>query len=297
MLGGATTMKIRKFSFNIMQRRLAISLLLVIGLVVGAVSFSTHAQRRGAAASPANGLQWRSIGPFRGGRAVAVAGVTSQPMVYYFGATGGGVWKTTDGGGNWQPVSDGFFKTGSVGAIGVAESDPNVVYVGMGESPIRGNVSYGDGVYKTSDAGKTWKNVGLQDSQQISRVRVHPRNPDLVYVAALGHVFGPNDQRGVFRSKDGGKTWEKVLFRNNKAGATDLILDPTNPNIIYAALWEVYRTPYSLESGGPGSGIFKSTDGGDTWTELTRNPGLPKGIIGNIGITVSPANPERLWAI
>ena len=167
----------------------------------------------------------------------------------------------------------------------------------MGESPIRGNVSHGDGVYKSNDAGKTWKRVGLEDTRQIPRIRVHPKNPDLVYVAALGHVWGPNEQRGVFRSKDGGKTWEKILNRGNKAGAIDLILDPSNPNIIYAGFWEVYRKPWTLESGGPGGGIFKSTDGGDTWNELTKNPGLPKGMVGKIGITVSPANPERIWAI
>lgn len=249
-------------------------------------------------ANPLRLLQYRNIGPFRGGRSTAVAGVATQPFVYYFGATGGGVWKTTDGGVNWEPVSDGsVFGTGSVGAIGVAESDPNIVYVGMGESPIRGNVSHGDGVYKSMDAGRTWKKVGLVDTRQISRVRVHPRNPDLVYVAAQGHVWGPNEERGVFRSKDGGKTWEKILFRSPLAGACDLILDPTNPNILYASLWEVYRKPWTLESGGPGSGIFKSTDGGDTWAEITRNQGLPRGTIGISGITVSPVNPDRLWAI
>lgn len=243
-------------------------------------------------------FQYRSIGPYRGGRSAAVAGVPSQPFVYYYGATGGGVWKTVDGGINWESVSDGsVFGTGSVGAIAVADSDPNTVYVGMGESPIRGNVSHGDGVYKSTDAGRTWKRIGLEDTRQIPRIRVHPKNPDLVYVAALGHVWGPNDQRGVFRSKDGGKTWERILHRGNKAGAIDLILDPTNANIIYAGFWEVYRKPWTLESGGPGSGIFKSTDGGDTWTELTRNPGLPKGMIGKVGITVSPANPDRIWAL
>jgi photosystem II stability/assembly factor-like uncharacterized protein len=243
-------------------------------------------------------LQYRSIGPYRGGRCAAVAGVASQPSVFYYGATGGGVWKTTDGGINWESVSDGsVFGTGSVGAIAVSDSDPNVVYVGMGESPIRGNVSHGDGVYKSMDAGKTWKRIGLEDTRQIPRIRVHPKNPDLVYVAALGHVWGPNEQRGVFRSKDGGKTWEKVFSRGNKAGAIDLILDPSNPNTIYAGFWEVYRKPWTLESGGPGSGIFKSTDGGDTWTELTRNPGMPRGVVGKVGIAVSPANPERVWAI
>jgi photosystem II stability/assembly factor-like uncharacterized protein len=266
-------------------------------LSIGVPSARVEAQQRGYDQGLLKGLQWRSIGPYRGGRVTAVAGVTSQQNVFYFGATGGGVWKTSDGGGNWEPISDEYFKTGSVGAIGISESDPNVVYVGMGESPIRGNVSHGDGVYKSTDAGKTWKHTGLEDTRQIARVRVHPRNPDIVYVAALGHVFGPNEQRGVFRSVDAGKTWQKVLYRSNKAGAQDLILDPTNPNIIYATLWEVYRQPWTLESGGPGGGIFKSTDAGDTWSEITRNQGLPKGIVGKIGITVSPANSERVWAI
>jgi photosystem II stability/assembly factor-like uncharacterized protein len=244
------------------------------------------------------GLQWRSIGPYRGGRSVAVAGVPSQPMVYYFGATGGGVWKTTDGGVNWLPVSDGQpFGTGTVGAIAVSEADPNIVYVGMGESPVRGNVSHGDGVYKSTDAGKTWKHVGLEDTRQISKIRIDPRNPDLVYVAALGHIFGPNEQRGVFRSKDGGKTWDRILFRNEKAGAIDLVLDPTNASVLYAAFWEVIRRPWTFESGGAGSGIFKSTDKGDTWTEITRNDGLPKGVVGKIGLAVSPASPDRIWAL
>jgi len=243
-------------------------------------------------------LQYRSIGPYRGGRSAAVTGVPSQPFVYYYGSTGGGVWKSTDGGINWESVSDNsVFGTGSVGAIAVADSDPNTVYVGMGESPIRGNVSHGDGVYKSTDAGKTWKRVGLEDTRQIARIRINPKNSDLVYVAALGHVWGPNDQRGVFRSKDGGKTWEKVLSRGNKAGAIDLIIDPSNPNILYAGFWEVYRKPWTLESGGPGGGIFKSTDGGDTWNELTRNNGLPKGTVGKVGIAVSPVNSDRIWAI
>ncbi|HEX8456867.1 MAG TPA: hypothetical protein VF656_06075 [Pyrinomonadaceae bacterium] len=248
--------------------------------------------------NPLKLLRWRSIGPFRGGRVTAVAGVASQPLVYYFGATGGGVWKTTDGGANWEPITDNsVFGTGSVGAIGICETDPNVVYVGMGESPVRGNVSHGDGVYKSMDAGKTWKRVGLEDTRQIGRVRVHPRNPDIVYVAALGHIFGGNEQRGVFRSKDGGKTWEKILYRGNKAGAIDLTFDPTNANILYAGFWEVLRTPWSLESGGAGGGLFKSTDGGDTWTDITRNAGLPRALVGKVGITVSPVNPERIWAI
>jgi len=244
-----------------------------------------------------NAMSWRCIGPYRGGRVTAVTGVSNQPYTYYFGATGGGVWKSEDGGLNWRQVSDGFFKTGSVGAIAVSEYDPNIVYVGMGEAPIRGNVSHGDGMYKSLDAGKTWKRIGLEDTSQISRVRIHPRNPDIVYVAALGHVYGPNEQRGVFRSQDGGETWENILYRDDKTGCIDLILNPSNPRIIYAAFWEFFRTPYSLSSGGPGGGIFKSIDGGDTWTEISRNSGLPKGLLGKIGITVSPAKPDRVWAI
>src|SRR6266568_2927920 len=184
-------------------------------------------------------LEWRSIGPFRGGRVVAVTGDPVNPQVFYFGSTGGGVWKTTDGGVYWENISDDFFKRASVGAIAVAPSDPNVIYVGMGESTIRGNVSHGDGVYKSTDGGKTWTHLGLADTRQIGKVRNHPQNPDLVYVAALGHAHGPNQERGVFRSQDGGKTWEQVLFRSAKAGAIDLSLDPNNPRILYAALWEV----------------------------------------------------------
>jgi photosystem II stability/assembly factor-like uncharacterized protein len=242
-------------------------------------------------------LAYRQIGPFRGGRVAAVAGVPTQPFVYYFGATGGGVWKTTDGGINWEPLGDGQFKTGSVGAVAVAESDPNVVYVGMGEQTLRGNVSHGDGMYKSADAGKTWKKAGLEETRHISRVRVHPRNPDLVYVAAIGHAFGPNEQRGVFRSRDGGRTWERVLYRGPQAGAIDLTFDPSNPNILYASLWQFIRRPWGFESGGPASGLFKSADGGDTWVEITRNQGLPRGVVGKIGVAVSPANPERVWAI
>ncbi len=247
--------------------------------------------------NPLELFQYRQIGPFRGGRVTAVAGIPNQPNVYYFGATGGGVYKTTDGGVNWAPVSDDFFKTGSVGAIGVAESDPNILYVGMGESPVRGNVSHGDGVYKSTDAGKTWKHVGLGDTRQIGRVRVHAKNPDIVYVAALGHLWASNQERGVFRTRDGGKTWQRILFRDDKTGAVDLILDPTNPNTIYAGFWQVKRTPWSLESGGAGSSMYKSTDGGDTWTEIKTNRGLPSGVWGKIGVTVSPVNPNRIWAM
>ena len=242
-------------------------------------------------------LEWRCIGPHRGGRVVAAVGDPLDPMTFYFGAVAGGVWKTTDGGTTWDNVSDGFFKTAAVGALAVAESDPNVIYVGTGEATIRGNVSHGDGVYKSTDAGQTWANVGLGDTRHIAKVRVHPTNPDLVYVAALGHAWGPNAERGVFRSKDGGTTWEQILTRGDRAGAIDLVMDATNPRILYAALWEAQRYPYKLVSGGEGSGIFKSTDGGDTWIELTGNAGLPKGVIGKIGVAASPAKPGRVWAL
>ena len=241
-------------------------------------------------------LKWREIGPFRGGRSVAVAGSASRPMEYWFGTVGAGVFKTTDGGYSWAPMSDKYFG-GTVGAIGVAESNPDVVYVGTGEYPIRGNVSHGEGVFKTTDGGKTWTYVGLKETEQISRVRVHPTNPDIVYVGAQGHVYAPNAERGVYRTKDGGKTWQKILFRNDSTGVTDLVMDPTNPNVLYAAFWQAGRKPWQLVSGGAGSGIFKTTDGGDHWTEITRNPGLPAGIIGNIGITVSAVKPSRLWAL
>ena len=270
--------------------------------VVAASSVAAAPPRPSPAPSPAAdariaGLAWRNIGPHRGGRSVAVAGVPGQPFVYYFGGTGGGVWKTTDAGITWKPVTDGQLATGSVGAIAVAESDPSVVYVGMGESCIRGNVSHGDGVYKSLDGGQTWKNVGLRDTRQIGRVRVHPRNADLVYVAALGHAFGPNKERGVFRSKDGGATWQSVLFVDDKTGAVDLVLDPTNPRVMYAGFWQVVRLPWGFESGGPGSALYKSTDGGDTWEKL-GGEGLPnQGVWGRIGVAVSPANPNRLWAI
>ena len=241
-------------------------------------------------------LQWREIGPWRGGRSAAVAGIPQDRETFYFGSTGGGVWKTANGGGSWTNVSDGFFG-GSIGAVAVSEWDPNVIYVGTGEKTVRGNVSHGDGVWKSTDAGRSWTNVGLPDSRHISRIRIHPRNPDLVYAAVMGHLFGPNEQRGVYRSSDGGGTWERVLFVNDQAGAVDLAMDPTNPRILYAATWRVIRTPYSLESGGEGSGLWKSVDGGDSWTRLSGNEGLPEPPLGIGGITVSPSNPDNVYAI
>ncbi len=242
-------------------------------------------------------LNWRLVGPFRGGRVVAVAGDPVDPLTAYFGACSGGVWKTRDGGASWRNVSDGFFKTASVGALAIAEADPNVIYAGMGESCIRGNVTHGDGVYRSNDAGKTWNHLGLADTLHIARVRVHPSDPELVYVAAFGHAFGPHPARGVYRSKNGGGDWELVLHRNERTGACDLTIDPTNPRVLYAALWEAHRSPWSLVSGGEGSGIFKSSDGGDNWVEITNNPGLPEGLMGRIGIAVSPAKPDRVWAL
>ena len=206
------------------------------------------------------------------------------------GSTGGGVWKTENGGISWRNISDGFFKTASVGAIAVAQSDPNVIYVGMGESCFRGDASFGDGVYKSIDAGKTWVNVGLAATRQISRIRIHPQNANIAYVAAFGDAFGPGPDRGVYRTRDGGKTWQKVLFRDNNSGAIDLSMDPSNPNMLYASLLEFRRYPWGLRSAGPGTGLFKTTDGGDHWTELTNNPGMPSGIKGRIGVALFPGS-------
>ena len=247
-------------------------------------------------ASILKSMQWREVGPYRGGRADAVAGIAEQPDVYYFGATGGGVWKTTDGAQTWKPVSDGFFG-GTIGAVAVAPSDPSVVYVGTGEETIRGNVSPGAGMWKSTDAGKTWTHIGLDDSQQIARIRVHPSNADLLYVAAMGHAFGPNDMRGVYRSRDGGKNWERILFVNRDSGAVDLMMDPSNARILYASTWRFRRGAYFFESGGEGSALWKSTDGGDTWKELSRNKGMPKGTLGIIGVSVSASNTQNVYAI
>jgi photosystem II stability/assembly factor-like uncharacterized protein len=242
-------------------------------------------------------LKWRNIGPNRGGRSLAAAGSPSRPHEYYFGAVGGGLWKSTDSGATWKPVTDGQIRSSSVGAIAVAESNPDIVFIGMGEVALRGNIMQGDGVYRSADGGKTWAHSGLGDSQVISRIRVHPTNPEVVYAAVFGHPSAPSEERGVFRSRDGGKTWQRVLFRDAKSGAADLIIDRTNPDVLYASLWEAYRVSYKMSSGGPGSGLFKSVDGGETWTDLTRKPGMPSGVIGKIGVTVSPATPGRVYAI
>lgn len=241
-------------------------------------------------------LEWRCIGPFRGGRVVAVAGDPSDRNVFYFGAVAGGVWKTSDAGTFWECVSDGFFKTSSVGALEVAPSDPNVIYAGMGETTIRIDVSHGDGVYKSTDGGRTWRHMGLADTRHIGKVRVHPANPDIVYVAALGHAFGPNEERGVFKSTDGGQTWRKVFFKSDRAGAVDLTLD-ANPRVLYAAIWQAYRSFWQISSGGPDSGLWMSEDGGETWEDISGRPGLPKGIWGKVGVSASPARPGRVWAL
>ncbi len=242
------------------------------------------------------GRVYRSIGPYRGGRSAAITGVADDDNTFYFGATGGGVWRTVDAGMNWENISDGYFG-GSIGSVAVSEWDTNIIYVGGGEVTVRGNVSHGDGVWKSLDKGKTWQHMGLSDSRRIPRIRIHPKNPDLVYAAVLGHLYGPNEERGVYRSRDGGRNWERILYVSDVAGAVDLVMDPNNPRILYASTWKVKRTPYSLESGGEGSALWKSTDGGDSWVNLMDNDGMPEGTIGIIGVTVSPQNSERIWAM
>ncbi len=262
-----------------------------------AASTSDADKDENEAQGPFRGMQYRLVGPFRGGRVVAVSGVVGQDDVYYFGAVAGGVWKTTDGGLNWKPTFDKTKDASpAIGAIAVSESDPNVIYVGTGEACVRGNIIGGNGVYKSIDAGKTWKVVGLGDTHAIGRLIVNPKNSDVAFVAALGHPFADNEERGIFRTRDGGKTWEKVLYKDAKSGGIDITFDPSNANILFAALWQVRRTPWSLDSGGPGSGLYRSIDGGTTWKEL-KGHGLPEGILGRIGVTVSGANPNRVWAV
>jgi photosystem II stability/assembly factor-like uncharacterized protein len=275
------------FSSRFLQRS-AVALFLLVFVF----SFPIQAQQYSEQSFGA--MKWRQIGPFRGGRVLAVTGVPGDPATFYFGAVAGGVWKTIDAGGTWKPVSD---KDGitSVGAIAVSESDHNVVYVGTGEACIRGNITYGNGVYRSVDGGQSWQHLGLDDTRQIGRLIVDPKNSNRVFVAALGHAFGPNSERGVFRSLDGGKTWEKVLYKDDKTGAIDIQFDPANPNTLYAAMWQVVRQPWNMSSGGPGSGLYKSTDGGTTWNRLEGH-GLPEGILGRIGIAVA-ANSSRVYAL
>jgi photosystem II stability/assembly factor-like uncharacterized protein len=261
---------------------------------------STRAQA-GTTIDPAlyQSLKWRNIGPDRGGRSIAASGVRGRRLEAYFGAVGGGLWKTTDGGENWSPVTDGQIDSSSVGAVAVSESHPDTVYLGMGESHIRGNIMQGDGLYKSTDAGKTWTSVGFKTPGfTISRIRIHPTNPDIVFVAVFGNVVAPNPERGIYRTRDGGKSWQRVLFRDENSAGVEVQIDANNPNVLYASLWEAYRRSWQMSSGGPGSGMFKSVDGGDTWTELTRAPGLPaQGPIGKIGVTVSRADSSRVWAL
>ena len=285
---------------NVMKKILLVSVFLSSLTVV-------LAQKKNTSSAPSTvtydqalyaGIRWREVGPFRGGRSSTATGVRGNPNVYYFGTVGGGVWKTTDAGQTWQGITDNYFG-GTVGAVAVAESDPNVIYAGEGEQTLRNNVSSGWGVWKSTDAGKSWKHIGLRDSKHISRILIHPKNPDVVYVAALGNLWKPNEMRGVFRSTDGGQTWKKILYINETAGAGDLIFDPGNPRIIYATTWNMKRNGYRMDSGGPDSKLWKSSDGGDTWENLSDKPGMPapKGMNGIIGVTVSPVNTDRVWAI
>ncbi|TLF46346.1 WD40/YVTN/BNR-like repeat-containing protein [Maribacter aurantiacus] len=265
---------------------------------------TTEAQRRSKSNSATvsypeelySSLEYRGIGPYRGGRSAAVTGVPGEPNLYYFGATGGGVWKTLDGGRTWENISDGYFG-GSIGAVEVAKSDPNVIYVGGGEKTLRGNVSSGYGIWRTVDGGKTWEKAGLEKSRHVPRIRVHPTDYNTVYAAVLGDIYKPTKERGIYKSTDGGDTWRQVLFVNEQAGAVDLTFDPNNPRILYASTWRAQRTPYSLSSGGEGSALWKSTDSGETWNEISKNEGFPKDTLGIIGVAVSPKNSERVWAI
>lgn len=277
---------------------------LLIALVVFGI-VPAHGQKKSASPVSAtvsfdqslySGIRWRELGPFRGGRSTTVTGVKGNNNLYYFGAVGGGVWQTNDAGQTWFNISDKYFG-GTIGAVAVAESDPNVIYVGEGEQGLRNNVSSGWGVWKSTDAGKTWKHIGLPDSRHVSRIRIHPKNPDIVYVAAMGNLWKPNDTRGIYKSVDGGTTWKRVLYVNDKAGAGDLHMDPNNPRILYAATWNMRRNGWRMDSGGPDSKLWKSTDGGDTWDNLSDNPGMPRGTNGIIGVTVSPVNSNRVWAI
>ena len=278
--------------------------LALLSLMIAAAATLTPAAQQQPPSSPSAAdrpltsfLRWRSLGPDRGGRSIAVSGVKGRPREAYFGAVGGGLWKTTDGGENWMPVTDGQITSSSVGAVAVSESNPDIVFIGMGESCIRGNIMPGDGVYKSSDAGKTWTHVGFSESQAISKIRIHPTDPNIVFVASFGKYGAASPERGVFKSTDGGKTWKKTLFRDEKTGAVDISIDRRHPDVMYAALWEAYRVEYQMSSGGPGSGLFKSVDGGDTWTEITRNKGLPSGVVGRIGVSVSGGDSNRVYAL
>lgn len=277
-------------------------LLLIFFIIFGISPTEAQRNRRNTTPEPAfdkslyESVEYRLVGPFRGGRSAAVTGVPGQPNLFYFGSTGGGVWRTQDGGYTWENLSDGYFG-GSIGAVAVAPSDHNVIYVGGGEKTVRGNVSSGSGMWKSEDAGNTWSFIGLPNSRHVPRIKVDPKNPDIVYAAVLGNIYKPTTDRGVYKSTDGGKNWRRVLFANENAGAVDLVIDPANARILYATTWNVRRTPYSLSSGGEGSAVWKSTDYGETWTEISKNEGFPEGTLGIMGITVSPVNNQRVWTI
>jgi photosystem II stability/assembly factor-like uncharacterized protein len=278
---------------------LAGAVLFALGLTAGPAPITPRLGAQAPVIEPAllDAYKWRSIGPDRGGRSIAVSGVKGRPLEGYFGAVGGGLWKTLDGGTSWAPVTDGQITSSSVGAVAVSDSNPDVLYIGMGEACIRGNVMPGDGVYKSNDAGKTWSHIGFRASDAIARVRIHPTNHDIVFVASFGRYGVPSEERGLFKSADGGRTWKKVLYRDEKTGAVDVVIDRRDPSVMYAALWEAYRVEYQMSSGGPGSGLFKSTDGGETWTEITRAKGMPSGVVGRIGIAVSGADSNRVYAL
>ncbi len=268
-------------------------------LILGFSTIQIYAKETPAKYPPSlySGLKWRSIGPFRGGRCLTVSGVRGKPTLYYMGATGGGIWKTDDAGSTWFPISDTAFHSASVGALAIAPSDPNIIYAGMGEAAIRNTVAMGDGMYKSTDAGKTWKFIGLERSYSIARIAVHPWKPEIAYVAVLGQVFGKNKERGIYRTMDGGASWQLILSKDDSTGAIDIKMDPSNPSNLYASMWHANRTAWSLTSGGESSGLYKSTDGGNTWNLLSHNPGMPKGLLGKIIVSVSPANPERVYAM
>ncbi len=285
-----------------MKKHLTKASIIMLALLLLPLSLLSQRRNKSQSNTPTypeelySSLEYRSIGPYRGGRSAAVTGVPGEPNLFYFGAAGGGVWKTLDGGRTWDNISDGYFG-GSIGAVEVAKSDPNVIYVGGGEKTLRGNVSSGYGVWKTEDGGKTWASAGLEKSRHVPRLRVHPTDYNTVYAAVLGDIYKPTKERGVYKSTDGGKNWKQVLFVNDQAGAVDLTFDPNNPRILYASTWHAQRTPYSLISGGDGSALWKSMDSGETWTEISKNKGFPKDTLGIIGVAVSPKNSERVWAI
>ena len=242
-------------------------------------------------------MEWRAIGPFNGGRGTSVVGHPTDPMVFWFGHSSGGLWKTEDAGTYWVPVGEGQFRYGSVGAIALSEKNPDIMYVGLGEPNMRQSVSWGDGMYKSTDGGETWQHIGLDTLKQIARIRIHPDNPDIVYVATPGHAFGPSEDRGIFKTTDGGKSWKKVLYKNEGTGAIDLVMSPGDPDTLFAALWEFERKAWGAKTGGPDSGLWRSTDGGESWTEITRNEGLPAGAMGRIGLTMSADDPKRVYAL